>query len=211
MKALSALLLGVLLTANAHAEPTWVGGGVAVQAVGRDAMVGDAAEILSGLGVPADESDLRFVPRAHVAFDLYDAPRLATGLGIDLEASWFARSVEGKNALLSYRVRRDLVPLAAMFRIGVGRKERGRFQFGVGPVLAWSRFSESGWLGDGTRNQLGYGFGVSLGGRFPLGEAVRALLGFGAQLIKVPHAGTLVADGGTAWTAGAFVGLEFGL
>lgn len=211
MKALFAVPCVVLLAASARAEPTWVGGGVGVQAVGRDAMVGDAAEILSGVGVTVDESDLRFVPRAHVAFDLYDAPRLATVLGIDLEASWFARSVDGKSVLLSYRVRRDLLPLAVMFRIGVGRRERGRFQFAVGPVLAWSRFSESGWLGDGTKNQLGYGFGASLGGRFPLSEGVRVLLGVGAQVIKVPHAAMLVADGGTAWTAGVFVGLEFGV
>jgi hypothetical protein len=201
------LSFALALATAARAEPrTWLGLGASLQSR-PEPMLGDAREIVDGLGLARDDPSLRIAPRARAAFELGGEPRSTVAvLG---EVSWYSDSIHATGAV-QYRARRDVIPVNALLRLTPG-STRTRFLFEVGPALAISRFAEKGWLGDSTQTKLAPGCFLMGGGRSELTPEFGMIYGVSGQWLYLPQNNPLLADGGSAWTVGLTLAFEYGL
>jgi len=206
--ALAAALCTVLGASSAQADDrTWLGAAVGAQTVPR-AMLGDTHDVVTGLGLRTELATIvRLVPRITVGFDFDPGGTL----GLDVSGSWFADSVQAKTSTpIRYEARRDVVPVTALLRYAP-HKGNARMVLGAGPTIALSRFSESGWLGDGTETSVAPGGRLHLGGRHEIDGRARFWYGVDVQWLYLPRKNTLLADGGGAFFGGIELGLDWQL
>ena len=203
--ALLSLVLGASPPARSETR-TWIGIATSLQS-GPKPMLGDAREIVDGLGLkPVDDPVARIAPRAWTAFEVV-ADR-GKSIAVLAELSWFSDSIDATGAV-SYRARRDVIPLNALFRLTVGAV-RTRLLLEAGPTLAMTRFAESGWLGDGEQTRLAPGLFFLAGGRSMLGSDFGVVNGVSGQWLYLPRNSALLADGGSSLSYGLTLGFEYG-
>lgn len=208
MTAAVLVLAALVEGASATPERVWVGADLGLQGVSAVGTIGDAEQILTQMGVPRSDSTVGlFAPRAHVGLDL----DTRAGVGLELEASWFAKAVQTQSSLLDYQVRRDVFPIGALVRFTGGRPEGSRFLLSIGPTFAPTRLEEHGWLGEGTRWGVGFGALFVLGARVPMSETVDLVLRFNTAVHKLPRLGTLIVDGDVGYAVGFSLGADFAL
>ena len=198
----------LLASGNTRAEErSWLGPGIGIQTV-PDAMIGDAPTIMKGLGLSTErQGDFRIFPQLSIARDIDVGDRHAFSL--EGSVRWFADSISATSPV-RYRARRDVVPFSVLARIAVGGGET-RFLLGIGPTLALTRFSESGWLGDGAKTEPAFGAVMNIGARTQPTPALRMTYLLFAEYLRLPSRNVLIRDGGDAWMMGLSFGLDFAL
>jgi len=201
------LLFSLALATVARAEPrTWLGLGATLQGA-PGPMLGDAREIADGLGLTHDESSPPIAPRVRVAFELGAERR--SSVEVLGELSWYSDSIR-TTGLVDYHARRDVIPINALLRLTPGSTGT-RLLVEAGPTLAISRFTEDGWLGDGTETKLAPGCYLMGGARSELTPEFGMIYGVSGQWVHLPEENPLLADGGNAWAVGLTLAFEYGL
>ncbi len=207
MRRAALFIAALAVSGRAYAvERVWIGPGVAVQTVPH-AMLGDGRTIVDGLGLSRTDGDLRaVVPRATVGFDFDDEAKI----GLDLSAAWFHDSFTATSSTpIAYRVRRDVFPVTGLVRWAPNGRSTG-VVLGAGAVVATTRFSESGWLGDGSAFNAAAGAMARVGGKLDFTD-LRVSYGLYLQWLYLPRENPLLGDGGGATMVGLDLSIDIGL